>query len=506
MKDTLCKILGGLSLVYILAVILVFPFYYEKYYFNMLEAKSHAVMIVSILFLTLSFVSLILIFMKESFKKWFKVFLKGLNLTDYAMAIFMIAAIMSNLVTAYKSDALMGSFGWSVGTLYLVAMVLVYFFVSRWGKAGKYELYALFVVLSIIYIWVILNGIHVDPLGFHENLATDDYVRYVACIGNVNWYVGFFALTMPFFLMYSVVGEKAYERLASCILIMLGTMTTITVNSDGVFLGLLAMIFFFLLFSSRDKLHMERAMRTMIFLSVGIFLVWLLRFYTNMVEITGFGALVIKPKFFGTLLWLSLAFSILFNRLKETHYTRAKYFVRALLIALLILFAFYGISYITKDFSEKWGHNRGKIWMVAIEAYRGFNPLQKIFGGGSNCFGYYYMDITGSDWVRNAHNEYLEYLVTTGALGFISYVAIYLSVLIYGIREMLIPRAEGDNLLKNACFIAILSYGAQAIVNNPMALNGVIFVTVLALYRGSLVKRKPGLKRTKKHNNKGRGK
>jgi len=59
----------------------------------------------------------------------------------------------------------------------------------------------------------------------------------------------------------------------------------------------------------------------------------------------------------------------------------------------------------------------------------------------------------------NAHNEYLQYLVTIGALGLITYV-----VFLVAAGWRMVVRRNGNRYIVG-CLFAVLCYGTQALVN-----------------------------------------
>jgi len=59
----------------------------------------------------------------------------------------------------------------------------------------------------------------------------------------------------------------------------------------------------------------------------------------------------------------------------------------------------------------------------------------------------------------NAHNEYLQYLVTIGALGLITYV-----VFLVAAGWRMAVRRNGNRYIVG-CLFAVMCYGAQALVN-----------------------------------------
>ena len=83
-----------------------------------------------------------------------------------------------------------------------------------------------------------------------------------------------------------------------------------------------------------------------------------------------------------------------------------------------------------------------------------------------------------------AHNEYLQYLVTNGALGLLSYLAAIVLALRTGIRRSV------EQPVFRGIVIAVLAYAAQAVVNIAQPASTPLFFVLLGL----LVSRPPELK------------
>jgi O-antigen ligase len=83
------------------------------------------------------------------------------------------------------------------------------------------------------------------------------------------------------------------------------------------------------------------------------------------------------------------------------------------------------------SFEDSWGNYRGFVWRRLMEAYSDFSVPQKLFGYGNESVksimtDRYYDDMMNAVGViyDNAHNEYLQYLITTGIFGAVSYVGL----------------------------------------------------------------------------------
>ena len=151
-----------------------------------------------------------------------------------------------------------------------------------------------------------------------------------------------------------------------------------------------------------------------------------------------------------------------------------------IVIALAVLF--YEISV----FQDSWGTGRGRLWICTYNLFVNFHWKYKLFGCGCDCFGIaclskYFSHLGGV--YLNAHNEFLQYLVTMGFFGFISYSMIWVSA-----GKMFLFK-EGKSARDWLLFSAIMGYLGQSVVNNPQAFNYAVLFLVLALFRKSIAAR-----------------
>ena len=118
------------------------------------------------------------------------------------------------------------------------------------------------------------------------------------------------------------------------------------------------------------------------------------------------------------------------------------------------------------DFNDKWGSYRGYIWRRVTGLYGELPFVQKIFGHGNESirslmddrFYDEMLQVTGTVY-DNAHNEYLQYLVTQGLLGMLSYVGVVVTAAIAGVKKI----KKSPYIL--GLLLAVVSYGVQAIFN-----------------------------------------
>lgn len=111
--------------------------------------------------------------------------------------------------------------------------------------------------------------------------------------------------------------------------------------------------------------------------------------------------------------------------------------------------------------SESWGTYRGGIWKQCIEAYRNFSFKEKFLGIGPEALYRVLapLEVHGNKSLDQAHNEYLQFLLTTGIFGLLSYSSVVISV-IYAVCKKL-----KSNTLAIGLLAGLIAYWVQATVN-----------------------------------------
>ena len=114
--------------------------------------------------------------------------------------------------------------------------------------------------------------------------------------------------------------------------------------------------------------------------------------------------------------------------------------------------------------NDKWGTHRGYAWIRSIILFKTNGIKNMLVGSGPDTFGqimkkYYREDMINrhGSVFDSAHNEFLTYLVTIGALGLISYITVLVSTIIKGIRRF--EYSVGALIAT----LVIISYCAQSI-------------------------------------------
>jgi O-antigen ligase len=91
------------------------------------------------------------------------------------------------------------------------------------------------------------------------------------------------------------------------------------------------------------------------------------------------------------------------------------------------------ISYF--NWNDAWGNGRGRIWSFALRVYREADLPRQLFGVGPDCLNSYieayYSEearlLWGDMLLTNAHNEWLNILLSDGLFGCGAYIGIFIT-------------------------------------------------------------------------------
>ena len=137
---------------------------------------------------------------------------------------------------------------------------------------------------------------------------------------------------------------------------------------------------------------------------------------------------------------------------------------------------------------DSWGNYRGYVWKRLVESYRDFPLINKIFGYGNES-----VKTIMIDGYYNAHNEYLQYLVTTGIVGAVAYIGLIVSAFVSMIR-CAFGGADRDLCECTAIALGIAGYATQALFNLNQSLTTPYIFLLAAMAAGICRK-----KRMQKH-------
>lgn len=392
----------------------------------------------------------------------------GLSVTDLLVCAYLGLTGISVLSGGFYEDALWGSFGWNMGFLSQLSFVLLYLFVSRFGKYYRAVLAGLCATAAVVFGIGILHRLMIDPVGFYEGLTDGQKAQFLSTLGQATWYASFLIVTLPVGMGLFLCAAHGRWRAAGAAYTMLGFCTLVTQNSDSAYFALAGMmlVFFMVCCERREALCRFMAVCAMFF-AAGKIMGFLMRIRPNP---------KLEPDFVTELMWssgltwvclaacLAAALLLRFSPRKRTGDMRdgqaeepypavAVRWMRrgAVGIVAAAVVAAVGILYLQAhgrlpavladraaeisylNWGDEWGNGRGRIWTFVCRVLSEENWLHRIFGVGPDCFNSYMKACHGEEvtllWghkqLTNAHNEWLNMLVNGGILGAASYLGIF---------------------------------------------------------------------------------
>jgi O-antigen ligase len=132
-------------------------------------------------------------------------------------------------------------------------------------------------------------------------------------------------------------------------------------------------------------------------------------------------------------------------------------------------------------FNDSWGTHRGYMWIRSFYIFGDFSLYNKLFGCGPDTFATVFepyfegLKHYGDSSTNCAHNEYINYLITTGIFGLASYLSI-----IFGALKGAIKSAS-KNPIAIAFAVSVISYAVQAVVNLAQPITTPLFIIFIAL-------------------------
>ena len=387
-----------------------------------------------------------------------------ISITDGCVLVYLILCGISVISGGFYQDALWGYPGWNMGFLSQLSFVLLYLFVSRFGKYYRLILAVLCVSASIVYALGILHRLMIDPIGFYEGLTDWQKTQFLSTLGQATWYGSFLAVTLPVGMGVFLCTDRRSRRILSGIFMMLGFCTLVTQNSDSAYFALAGALTVFLMISVGERKILCRfAGMLTLFFSSGKIMYFFMQIHPNPEFEADF---VTRLMWTSGVTWILLTISLLaaivlyMTEIKTGPRKYPSAVVRRLrrAVPVAVITAIVGVilaiilqtrgvlpesisdrlanvSYFT--WHNEWGNGRGRIWQFSVKIFAEADVVHKLFGVGPDCFHSYvaarYSEEQALYWggrqLTNAHNEWMTSLVNFGILGTAAYLGIYVTAI-----------------------------------------------------------------------------
>ncbi len=411
------------------------------------------------------------VFCREEFS--FKKLWKDLSVTDKFMIAYMLLTLTSFFTNpGHMKETLLGYNGWYMGLYSQFTFVFLYFIASRFAKDYPITIAFLAGTSFITYALGILNRLMIDPLHVYDGLEPK-YYNFISTLGQHTWYSSFLCTFLPFMMGLYMIEKKRWLHVIAGVFCITGFTTLVSQNADSAYFAIFGALLVLIMVAVQEAVWMRRYVE----LAWGLFIAGRLMhlflkihpneyLYTNNLEVK-LGQLSLffidDARAWIVIALLTVLWMVLLYMDKKSKYPlKVAIAIRNVIYILVVVLIILVISIIvllsrerlsprmTEVFSkvpylvwgEYWGTGRGFTWSVTWKMISEFKPFKFLFGVGPDgyaSYGYeYYNDLIRTHWgdniLTNAHNEWMTMIVNGGFVGAITYLGIYISAMVRGIR------------------------------------------------------------------------
>ena len=418
-----------------------------------------------------------------------------------AACLFLAAWVFSSARRGFDAETVWGTQGRRSGLLFLTACTAVFFMSRRAVGIGRLMIPVRLAVLIIAGLGV-LNTLGRDPFGFYTGIKKGQEDYFVSTIGNTDFFGAWLAMMYPLCTAFPAGSERRADiflRLISAALIPMGVFAS---RSDCAFGAMLVILLVRLALYADGwrSLRWGALLGGLFWLALPV-LGALLRIGWFDIRYKGAVRFLYRSRLALAALLLHGAAAGLFGRMarvgkRPPGQKRARRLAFVLAagcagIGLVLMFYFsrinrgaeLGFAGEILRFGDEWGSRRGFVWRRALRAFSDFSPASRLFGGGVDAAKEIltpYFDrpsMLRYGTFNDAHNQVLQYLLTTGITGLLSLAALHLSLL-----RLLFERAEqSGTAAEYAAAFAGYTLVSMLSVSQPVLLASYACLAGLAL-------------------------
>lgn len=489
--------------IYVLFLVGIYPLLFKNGYTDILDFKSNSYLNINIIMYLILF-CLFLTWLPSNFEsvRSLKNDFKSLSVTDWFVLGFGIVLTISWLFSDEKVESFWGTSGRMFGYLAFVFCVLSYFIISRYLKFDQVILGAIFLCGMIVYSVAILNFFQIDILGMYKSGWQNG--SFISTLGNVNSLACYSSIILPIGMTLFCVSKMKLSACLYGIFCILGFFGMVASSSDSIFCSVMVS-FLILLWFLNEVWEVKKYL-----ILLGTFILSLQSFtivhhsliakddlLVGLARIFALNRKVLM--FLPVVILLYLGITIYEKKGIEKKVIKKAKTIFFLVVVLMAVIGIIGIVFLNLRyekvevvhkfgsignylyFDKWWGSCRGTNWIYSIQVFREFDLKHKLIGEGPasfvfalrNCFN---GDVFSLDKkIIDAHNEFFQFLITTGVFGVVAYFGIYISSMKRAIKMY------KNNKLLMAVIICSLSYLVQGMINNPHIYTTPLIFLVLAL-------------------------
>ncbi len=484
------------NIIYLIFITTVYSIYMHNMYFDITGTRGKVFTYGSLFYIILIIVSFALeIVMLRFYQDPNPIFYKDshiIALPELWMGLFLMANVFAFFMSLDKTGSWTGSTGRYFGLSFVMVIAFTFILLCREASVNSLVYILFFAVSTAAYVVACLQHFGFDPFSLRERVVEKQKEMFISFFGNINTYGSYICVALPVFAAVFIFGKKPLARVIAGISLVVSGMAIIPAKSDNVYLGL-GVVFIFLFYVAIINKDFTEYIFAVLLLFVGLEIMAVLNYMLkgSQKHINGIAKIIENPRvmmIFLVLILVVLVLSMMFRQINYDAYKRIQgrnflFVFTGIMIISMIAVVITGVKTHNEifTFDDNWGTYRGYIWRRGVSLFKESSFINKVFGNGNETIGYlmsskYYKEmvtITGKKY-DNLHNELLQYLVTTGIFGLISYLGFVISSFTY------IGRRMKDDPVAVGCLAGAIGYFAQSLVNLNQPITTPYFFVILA--------------------------
>lgn len=498
------RVMDVAAYVFAILVFGVYPIIYDDKYFNITITKYNFFLCAAGIYLALALIGYVVEANLRNYYRYESLLVNESRKTrffrpEWHACVFLMANLFAWFCADNKKDAFYGTQGRNMGLCIYVIFIVVFVLLAQ--RFHPQNLLFFVFAAACVSAFAVAIGQHmeIDFLQLRENIAKNQYTKFISTFGNINMYASFLSLAIPVFLAAFTFFSGWVNRMVAGVLLVAAGCNVLIANSDSVFLGIAGgMLVVLILAFLQGKLR--NAAFGVFLLFVGNLILGFINRYAHTRYDKKRGGLAIALNrldvAFGLCLAALLVFGIVWicKRRFEgqiASWNKKKIIWIACVAGLVIVVIGIGALAVLDSslltFNDKWGSYRGYIWRKIVEVYRDAPFVNKLFGYGNESVRQTLKAVCYEEMVQvtgkvydNAHNELLQYLFTTGIFGLLTYLGLVISSVVYMFRH-----AEKHAWIP-VCLAATVGYFTQSILNLNQPITTPYFFVFMAMGVGTV--------------------
>lgn len=512
--DVYIRLLHRITQIYIIVMLLIFPFYCTNRYFHILRDRRDF-----FIYATCAYIIGILLAIACAVpREDYPILVKRCKLirSDWLLLTFELCTVIGLFLSDNLQAVFWGSDGRYQGVLMWGLYSVTYLLISRFWHVNRVPVFCFTFGGLASSIWGITDFLGMDIFGWLSRVKSEQQHMFSSSYGNINTYTAALLLIsgvaagMNVYLSEKSNGSVAnygkssivHQKLYFSIVFFVSVVALIFGRSDNAALGLatILLILPYWAWKTAGGIKAYCFLMECVVMALTCSGYTLAAIPTLQADVSDSILLNVSQYYvyYSVPLLLFYTFILLkADKLSSLPYRRFKiaiclfYTVLGILgigVVSLLVIAFLGkdmtfIPIVGRyfHFSDSWGAHRGYIWRAAVEEYAHLALPQKVFGVGLEMFGNLMRSTRYDEMIRLAgeffdspHNEFLQYLITTGCVGCVSLFGWVLLCCTNALRK------ASDGIAK-ACSVAVLSYLTASFVNISVPITQAIVIVLMGM-------------------------